>query len=231
MSVGQRFSSGSHWHALAHRQYPEGFMPESFRRADTFRGDSAITTWLDRIVAKAAPGILRSSPRVAEPAGEPATGAQTGQADTRIDLRKQWSGISREHQAALLLMDMMGYPIVEAAEILGVSAGNTQEPRGSRSGCLDGEAGAHDVPRVERMSAHCAARTLQAEAGPEPGPASACFKRSAIQSAASCRSPSLRRPLERWSGRERTRPVSRLPGSGTYRAGPFRGRRSARARS
>jgi RNA polymerase sigma-70 factor (ECF subfamily) len=104
---------------------------KAFRRADTFRGDSAVTTWLQRIVTNAAFDVLRRSPLVAEPAKEPGTGSDTAQADTRMDLRNQWSGISKDHQAALLLVDMMGYPLVEAAEILGVPEG-TLKSRAAR---------------------------------------------------------------------------------------------------
>jgi RNA polymerase sigma-70 factor, ECF subfamily len=105
---------------------------KAFRHADTFRGDSAVTTWLHRIVTNAAFDIIRRSPPVAEPAREPSTGPETAQADTRIDIRGQWSGISKDHQAALLLVDMMGYPVVEAAQILGVAEG-TLKSRAARA--------------------------------------------------------------------------------------------------
>jgi RNA polymerase sigma-70 factor, ECF subfamily len=104
---------------------------KAFRRAGSFRGDSAVSTWLHRIVTNAAFDILRRSPPVAEPVDEPSTTHQTTQADTRLDLLKQWSGISKDQQAALLLVDMMGYPVAEAAEILGVSEG-TLKSRAAR---------------------------------------------------------------------------------------------------
>jgi RNA polymerase sigma-70 factor (ECF subfamily) len=105
---------------------------KAFRRADTFRGDSAVTTWLHRIVTNAALDIRRRNPLVAEPAGEPSSGSETGQADTRIDLWKQWSRISTDQQAVLLLVDIMGYPFVEAARILGVPEG-TLKSRAARA--------------------------------------------------------------------------------------------------
>jgi RNA polymerase sigma-70 factor, ECF subfamily len=104
---------------------------KAYHRADSFRGDSAVTTWLHRIVTNAALDILRRSPLVAEPADEPSTAPQTAQAETRIDVEKQWSGISADHQAALLLVDMMGYPYAEASEILGVPEG-TLKSRAAR---------------------------------------------------------------------------------------------------
>lgn len=105
---------------------------KAFRRAAAFRGDSAVTTWLHRIVTNAAFDIRRRSPLVAEPVGEATTDPQTAQADTRLDLRQLWSGIPTDQQAALLLVDMMGYPYAEAAEILGVSEG-TLKSRASRA--------------------------------------------------------------------------------------------------
>jgi RNA polymerase sigma-70 factor, ECF subfamily len=98
--------------------------------ADRFRGDSAVTTWLHRIVTNASLDIVRRRTPVAEPADEPCTGSQTAEADIRIDLRKQWSRLSREHQAALLLVDMLDYPMAEAAKVLGVPQ-NTLKSRAS----------------------------------------------------------------------------------------------------
>jgi RNA polymerase sigma-70 factor, ECF subfamily len=126
---------------------------KAFRRADTFRGDSAVTTWLHRIVTNAALDIRRRNPLVAEPAGEPPTGSETGQADTRIDLRKQWSSISKDQQAALLLVDMMGYPFVEAAGILGVPEGTLKSRAARARAALPGklEQTADQAQNMERV--------------------------------------------------------------------------------
>jgi DNA-directed RNA polymerase specialized sigma24 family protein len=53
-----------------------------------------------------------------------------------MDVRKQWLRLSPEHRAALLLIDMMGYPLAEAARIVGVSEGLEVSclPRQSRAG-------------------------------------------------------------------------------------------------
>jgi len=104
---------------------------KAHRHARLFRGDSAVTTWLHRIVVNAAFDLIRHRPLVAEAADQPWADKPwqedpQAQADTRIDLRKQWDRISPEHQAALLLVHMMGYPVAEAAEILGVSEGTVK---------------------------------------------------------------------------------------------------------
>ncbi len=93
-------------------------------RAGGFRGDSAVTTWLHRIVVNAAFDVTRSRPQFAPQDREPTCAAwPSAEADTRMDVRKQWLKLSAEHRAALLLTDMMGYPLAEAARIIGISEG------------------------------------------------------------------------------------------------------------
>jgi RNA polymerase sigma-70 factor, ECF subfamily len=99
-------------------------MLQAYRRAGGFRGDSAVTTWLHRIVVNAAFDVTRSRPQFASQDREPSAAAwPSAEADTRMDVRKQWLRLSPEHRAALLLIDMMGYPLAEAAQIIGVSEG------------------------------------------------------------------------------------------------------------
>jgi RNA polymerase sigma-70 factor, ECF subfamily len=99
-------------------------MLQAYRRAGGFRGDSAVTTWLHRIVVNAAFDVTRSRPQFAPQDREPScTTWPSAEADTRMDVRKQWLRLSPDHRAALLLVDMMGYPLAEAAQILGVSEG------------------------------------------------------------------------------------------------------------
>ena len=83
-------------------------------------------------MTNAALDVIRRRPAVAETADEPWTTAQTAEAETRIDLQKHWARLSREHQAALLLVDMLGYSIAEAAEILAVP-GNTVKSSAARA--------------------------------------------------------------------------------------------------
>jgi RNA polymerase sigma-70 factor, ECF subfamily len=113
-------------------------MLRAYHCADRFRGDSAVTTWLHRIVVNAAIDITRHRPlAVEEPeVAEPPWGIM--QADTRMDVHPQWLRLSADHRAALLLVDMMGYPIAEAAQILGVTE-NTMKSRAVRArGALAG---------------------------------------------------------------------------------------------
>ncbi len=95
----------------------------AYQRAGQFRGDSAVTTWLHRIVVNAAFDLVRRSPLVAEIPDEPRTDPELAQAEARLDLQRLKHRLSPDHQAALLLVDVMGYPIAEAAALAGVSEG------------------------------------------------------------------------------------------------------------
>jgi RNA polymerase sigma-70 factor (ECF subfamily) len=113
-------------------------MIAAFRRAGSFRGDSAVTTWLHRIVVNAALDRVRR--RAARPAAAGqdeealdtlAAGGQSladasGSSDTAIDVRAALKQLVPEQQAAIVLVDMLGYPVADAAQVLGVSAGTVK---------------------------------------------------------------------------------------------------------
>ena len=134
-------------------------MVSAFRRAGDFRGESAVTTWLHRIVVNAALDRLRrrqarsiswsGDPDALEAlaaqgarggsslAGSPVAGV-TGQAagavagdaaaavEIRLDVEAALRMLPTEQRAALVLVDMMGYPVAEVAEILDVSVGTVK---------------------------------------------------------------------------------------------------------
>jgi len=109
----------------------------AFRRADSFRGDAKVTTWLHRIVVNACLDRLRR--RAARPAasgmdeqtldvlaqgsGLAAPGADK---DTTLDVLAALRTLGPEQRAALVLVDMLGYPVADTAEILGISAGTVK---------------------------------------------------------------------------------------------------------
>jgi RNA polymerase sigma-70 factor, ECF subfamily len=112
-------------------------MISAFRRAASFRGDSAVTTWLHRIVVNACLDRLRRK------AARPATTSADQQAldiaalarnlpdssadsDTSLDVMAALRMLPPDQQAALVLVDMLGYPVADAAEVLGVSAGTVK---------------------------------------------------------------------------------------------------------
>jgi RNA polymerase sigma-70 factor (ECF subfamily) len=113
-------------------------MIAAFRRADSFRGDSAVTTWLHRIVVNTALDRIRhraarpSTPIQDEEAldalasgGRPAADS-SGSSDTAICVRAALQQLAPEQRAALVLVDMFGYPVADAARVLGVSEGTVK---------------------------------------------------------------------------------------------------------
>jgi RNA polymerase sigma-70 factor, ECF subfamily len=112
-------------------------MISALRLAATFRGDSAVMTWLHRIVVNACLDRMRR--RAARPtsgghdddaldrlAGTSRMSDPSGTTDTALDVRAALRRLVPEQQAALVLVDMLGYPIADAAEALGVSQGTVK---------------------------------------------------------------------------------------------------------
>ena len=110
-------------------------MVSAFRRAGDFRGDSAVTTWLHRIVVNASVDRLRR--RAARPAvaggdeeafealaahgGDPARAT-----DTRLDVEAALRILPPPQRAALVLVDMLGFSVDAAAAILDTSPGTVK---------------------------------------------------------------------------------------------------------
>ncbi len=121
-------------------------MISAFRRAGGFRGDSAVTTWLHRVVVNACLDRLRRAKvRAADPlpddhaerAGAP--GADPAAPDSSTDpeahavaderRRLVLAALARlpvEQRAALVLVDMEGYAVDEVASILEVPTGTVK---------------------------------------------------------------------------------------------------------
>lgn len=106
----------------------------AFRRAHTFRGDAAVTTWLHRIVVNAClDRIRRNKVRRADPLPEdPDRAAELGVAaeadsleikERRADVVAALARINADQRAAIVLVDMEGYSVEEAARILGCPVG------------------------------------------------------------------------------------------------------------
>jgi RNA polymerase sigma-70 factor, ECF subfamily len=132
-------------------------MISAFRRAKDFRGDSAVTTWLHRIVVNASldrlrrrparsvswsgdpdalesmlsqdtrggPSLAVPSPRAGLlPGAPPADPADS--VETRLDVAAALRLLPEQQRAALVLVDMLGYPVAEVAVILAVSEGTVK---------------------------------------------------------------------------------------------------------
>jgi RNA polymerase sigma-70 factor, ECF subfamily len=108
----------------------------AFRAAGRFRGDSAVTTWLHRIVVNACLDRLRrKSLRPAVPMGDDAaldsaaaavatrSADPTSAHEVSLDITSALRRLPYEQRAALILVDMMGYPVDDAAQVLDVPVG------------------------------------------------------------------------------------------------------------
>jgi RNA polymerase sigma-70 factor, ECF subfamily len=106
----------------------------AFRRANSYKGEAAVTTWLHRIVVNACLDRIRRRART-----EPLASSMPGPADAdppdegagrvtvsdpaevataRVDVTEALATLPAEQRAALVLVDMQGYSVADAAEIL-----------------------------------------------------------------------------------------------------------------
>lgn len=108
----------------------------AFRRASSYRGDAAVTTWLHRIVINACLDRLRSEKParelpeldLADPRDHHAC------AETRLDVHAALARLPEAQRMALILVDMQGLPVSEAAAVLSVAEGTI------KSRCFRGRA-------------------------------------------------------------------------------------------
>ena len=114
-------------------------MISAFRRAETFRGDVrgdhlAAPDRGQRLPGPAAPpGAPGRAAAGGRRAGAGALAAAAGRADPSADSEhvagRAWprcGTLPPDQQAALVLVDMLGYPVADAAEVLGVPVGTVK---------------------------------------------------------------------------------------------------------
>jgi RNA polymerase sigma-70 factor, ECF subfamily len=106
----------------------------AFRRAGTFRGESRVTTWLHRVVVNACLDRLRTMrSRETEPLPENLdrwSRIGTMLIKDPVEIKEQRSAVAStldalnaDQRAALVLVDMEGHSVEEAAQILGCAPG------------------------------------------------------------------------------------------------------------
>ncbi len=132
-------------------------MIAAFRRAGSFRGEAAVTTWLHRIVVNACLDRIRAAKvRRAEPlpddledrGGRGSLLTQDGThdpgdlsvaAERRRRVLSALESLPPAQRAALVLVDMEGYPVHEVAAMLGCAEGTV------KSRCFRGRARLHEL--------------------------------------------------------------------------------------
>lgn len=109
----------------------------AYRRADGYRGEAAVTTWLHRIVVNAClDRVRRRKARPTQPLPEHEDSSQVLSADAVADPAEQTERrtvvmaaleqLSEDHRRAVVLVDMEGYSVDEAAALLGCPAGTVK---------------------------------------------------------------------------------------------------------
>ncbi len=117
----------------------------AYRRADQFRGDSAVTTWLHRIVVNASLDRLRRrAVRAAQPLpddNDALPGAVVADPVDHMDRREiqlvvtqALAELPEDQRAAVLLVDVEGWSVEDAARMLGCPEGTV------KSRCFRGRA-------------------------------------------------------------------------------------------
>ncbi|WP_030168528.1 RNA polymerase sigma factor SigM [Streptomyces sp. NRRL S-813] len=110
----------------------------AYRAAHTFRGQSAVTTWLHRITVNACldrarkAATRKTSPvddterleQLLEPHESASAPAERN--DVQRQLVEALGTLPPDQRAALVLVDMQGYPVAEAARILDVPTGTVK---------------------------------------------------------------------------------------------------------
>lgn len=124
-------------------------MVSAFRRAESYRGDAAVTTWLHRVVVNACldrhrrQAVRRTEPLpetehttevpdpgpgtgVLRPRGDGDPAAMAERAEQHRAVHAALAALPLDQRAALVLVDMQGLPVEEAAAVLGVASGTVK---------------------------------------------------------------------------------------------------------
>ncbi len=112
-------------------------MISAYRNAASFRGDSAVTTWLHRIVVNACLDRLRrkaARPSVPLPEEDIDFGSgiladptdELGNRELWIEIERALATLSPDQRAAVVLVDIQGYSVDDAAAVLGCPPGTVK---------------------------------------------------------------------------------------------------------
>ena len=101
-----------------------------FRNAGCYRGDARVTTWLHRIVVNAClDRARRNAVRATVPLPEqplPDPRDLLGERETGLAVQAALAALPEDQRVAIVLVDLEGLPVDEAAAVLGVPAGTVK---------------------------------------------------------------------------------------------------------
>ncbi|NHD18941.1 RNA polymerase sigma factor SigM [Actinopolyspora sp. BKK1] len=108
-------------------------MISAFRNASSFRAESRVTTWLHRIVVNSCLDRMRRQrtratvPLPESGPGEPAhPHDRISEHDTRMVVEDALAQLPADQRAPIVLVDVEGYPVSEAARMLEVAEGTVK---------------------------------------------------------------------------------------------------------
>src|SRR5579884_3638425 len=106
----------------------------AYRAAGSFRGDAAVTTWLHRITVNACLDLVRR--RASRPSvpldddvehGDDVAGPDVlGERETAAEILVALRAIGPEQAAAVVLVDVEGFPVAQVAEMLDIPVGTVK---------------------------------------------------------------------------------------------------------
>ena len=104
----------------------------AFRAAGGYRGEAAVTTWLHRIVVNACLDLARrrtarpTTPLADSPALDLPAADMLGRRETGAEILAALRELPTEQAAAIVLVDVEGYPVADVAEMLDVPTGTVK---------------------------------------------------------------------------------------------------------
>jgi RNA polymerase sigma-70 factor (ECF subfamily) len=103
---------------------------KAYRAAGSYRGDARVTTWLHRIVVNAClDRVRRRAVRATVPLPEqerPDPRDDLAARETALEVEAALAALPLDQRTAIVLVDVQGLPVAEAATVLGVPTGTVK---------------------------------------------------------------------------------------------------------
>lgn len=130
-----------------------------FRKARTFKGEAAFTTWLHRLTTNACHDLGRKQARTPEPAAEieaPSSSSGFEGADSRIAIELALTKLPELQRTVAILRDLRGFSYLEIAEITATPVGTVKSriarARSTLAAILFSETRGEPAPQPSRLT-------------------------------------------------------------------------------